>query len=351
MILPDRPVLAAVDVRGGSPFTVNTATLRSEQHRQGAARAGAERRLGLRPGRRGRPHQLARGARPRCAICEAAASRPCRVRSSTISPMAATRPGARCRPIARSRCEAARSLAPDSRWAMPARATGPWPAGSRAALAPLPRSIRSTGVTVAALVAVNPVGSVTMPGNTTMWAWHLEQAGELGGQTPPTVATGHRLETKDGIADNTTIGVIATDAALDQGQLRRLAVMAQDGYAYAVRPIHTHLDGDVVFALTTAPAPLAQTADSWSGWVPSLPTSWRARSAGGLPGGGSRRLSQLPVDPRCCRPDCTDGRLRFHPPVCIGGPTCAGMARYRSGLRGSFLTSRRSPTIASKSLT
>ena len=40
----------------------------------------------------------------------------------------------------------------------------------------------TTGVTVAALVAVNPVGSVTMPGSSTMWAWHLEQAGELGGQ-------------------------------------------------------------------------------------------------------------------------------------------------------------------------
>ena len=106
-------------------------------------------------------------------------------------------------------------------------------------------------------MAVNPVGSVTMPGSSTMWAWHLEQAGELGEQTLPTVATGHQLETKDGIADNTTIGVIATDAALDQGQLRRLAVMAQDGYAYAIRPIHTHLDGDVVFALTTAAEPLA----------------------------------------------------------------------------------------------
>jgi L-aminopeptidase/D-esterase-like protein len=126
-----------------------------------------------------------------------------------------------------------------------------------------------TGVTVAALVAVNPVGSVTMPGCGTMWAWHLEQAGELGGQIPPMAATGHQLETKDGIADNTTIGVIATDAALDQGQLRRLAVMAQDGYAYAIRPIHTHLDGDVVFAVSTAPAPVVQTADTlvWLGAI------------------------------------------------------------------------------------
>ena len=46
----------------------------------------------------------------------------------------------------------------------------------------------ATGITVAALVAVNSVGSVTMPGSATFWAWHLEQAGELGGQAPPASA-------------------------------------------------------------------------------------------------------------------------------------------------------------------
>ena len=117
-------------------------------------------------------------------------------------------------------------------------------------------------MTVAALVAANPVGSVTMPGSSTRWAWHLEQVGELGGQALPTAATGQRLELKEGGGDNTTIGVIATDAALDQGQLLRLAVMAQDGYAYAIRPIHTHLDGDVVFAVSTAPIPQPQSAEN-----------------------------------------------------------------------------------------
>ena len=48
----------------------------------------------------------------------------------------------------------------------------------------------ATGITVAALVAVNPVGSVTMPDSSTMWAWHLEQAGEFGGQIPPTMPPG-----------------------------------------------------------------------------------------------------------------------------------------------------------------
>jgi L-aminopeptidase/D-esterase-like protein len=120
----------------------------------------------------------------------------------------------------------------------------------------------SSGITVAALVAVNSVGSVTMPGSGTMWAWHLEHAGELGGQRPLQDATGHRFETKAGIGMNTTIGVVATDAALDHGGLQRLAAMAQGGYAYAIRPIHTPFDGDTVFALATGAVPLPDRLDA-----------------------------------------------------------------------------------------
>jgi L-aminopeptidase/D-esterase-like protein len=108
-----------------------------------------------------------------------------------------------------------------------------------------------TGVTVGALVAVNAVGSAVMPASRTMWAWHLEQAGELGGQPPPTAPTGHAFATKGGLGMNTTIGVVATDAALDHADLQRLAVMAGDGYGFAIRPIHTPLDGDAMFALAT----------------------------------------------------------------------------------------------------
>ena len=120
----------------------------------------------------------------------------------------------------------------------------------------------ATGITVSALVAANPVGSVTMPGSGTMWAWHLEQAGELGGQAAPRDAIGHAFETKRGIGMNTTIGVVATDAALDHGALQRLAAMAQGGYAYAIRPIHTPFDGDAVFALATGAVPLPDKPDA-----------------------------------------------------------------------------------------
>lgn len=50
---------------------------------------------------------------------------------------------------------------------------------------------------------------------------------------------------------NTTIGCVATNASLDKGGLKRLAMMAQDGYARSIRPIHTLFDGDSIFALAT----------------------------------------------------------------------------------------------------
>ena len=122
---------------------------------------------------------------------------------------------------------------------------------------------------MAALVAVNSVGGVIFPGQPTFYAWHLEQEGELGGQPPPKVATGHRFETKRGIGDgpdepasalpptNTTIGIVATDARLDKMALKRIAVMGHDGLAMAIRPIHSLLDGDTLFALSTGTAGLA----------------------------------------------------------------------------------------------
>jgi L-aminopeptidase/D-esterase-like protein len=261
VVLPERPVLAAVDVRGGSPFTVNTATLDPSSIVKalhglvlsGGSAFGLEAAAGLTSwlAVRGRGASIAGASIPTVA-------------GAIIYDLANGGDKAwgempPYRELARS---AAEQAGPDFALGNAGAGYGAIAGRIKGGLGTASAVDPTTGATVAALVVVNPVGSVTMPGGTVMWAWHLEQAGELGGQIPPTIATGHQLETKDGIADNTTIGVIATDAALDQGQLRRLAVMAQDGYAYAIRPIHTHLDGDVVFALTTAEAPLPQTAET-----------------------------------------------------------------------------------------
>ncbi len=123
----------------------------------------------------------------------------------------------------------------------------------------------ASGVTVAALVAVNSFGSVRMAGCDAFWAWPFEIDGEFGGARPPASwrAGDHLLDSglpsdtklsapprRAGPGANTTIGVVATSAPLTQADARRLAIMAQDGVARAIRPVHGPTDGDIVFALS-----------------------------------------------------------------------------------------------------
>ncbi len=76
--------------------------------------------------------------------------------------------------------------------------------------------------------------------------------------TAPADALALRLKT-DAPA-NTTIAVVATDARLGKGQMKRLAIMAQDGIALALRPAHAPMDGDIVFAAATSRAAAAPDA-------------------------------------------------------------------------------------------
>ncbi len=115
-------------------------------------------------------------------------------------------------------------------------------------------------LTVGALAVANPFGAVTMPGTKTFWAWALEQDGELGGQAPPPASLkGPQLDYAGAgtLAANTTLAVVATDAALSKAQAGRIAIMAHDGFARAIRPVHTPFDGDTVFVLSTGARPLA----------------------------------------------------------------------------------------------
>jgi L-aminopeptidase/D-esterase-like protein len=113
-------------------------------------------------------------------------------------------------------------------------------------------------VTVGALVAVNAAGSPLIPGTDVFWAFALEQEGEFGGRRLGAGFKGVDLDLPaDGKgrlrpAANTTIAVVATDADLTGTELKRIAIMASDGFARALRPTHTPVDGDTVFALTTA---------------------------------------------------------------------------------------------------
>ena len=116
-------------------------------------------------------------------------------------------------------------------------------------------SIEGDDFTVGALAAVNSYGSVVRPGGRAFWAAPFEIGDEFGG-----VATAESRVSPDdwGLAkrqasarENTTLAVVATDAELTPAEARRLAVMAQDGLARAIRPVHTPFDGDVVFVLAT----------------------------------------------------------------------------------------------------
>lgn len=127
--------------------------------------------------------------------------------------------------------------------------------------------VTEDGVTIAALVCVNSFGSVTVPGaDDVYWAWPFEQDGEFGGARP---ALDQAVAGEDwgaaklnpGARENTTIACIATDAALTPAQAQRLAIMAQDGLARSIRPVHTPYDGDVVFALSTARRALPDPSD------------------------------------------------------------------------------------------
>ena len=115
------------------------------------------------------------------------------------------------------------------------------------------------GVTIGAIVAVNAMGSPLIPGSRVFHAWSVEREGEFGGLRPDGITPDldqDSLRPSGGASENTTIAVVATDARLSKAEAQRLAIMAQTGLARAIRPAHTPLDGDMVFALSTSKTPL-----------------------------------------------------------------------------------------------
>lgn len=114
-------------------------------------------------------------------------------------------------------------------------------------------AITVDGVTVGAIVACNAMGDVFDPSTGQLLAGARSPDGStlidscmalLRGEAPSRVLTG----------TNTTIGVVATDAVLTKAQAHRMAVVAHDGLARTIRPVHTMLDGDTLFALGTGKA-------------------------------------------------------------------------------------------------
>ncbi|WP_431957546.1 P1 family peptidase [Nocardia lijiangensis] len=113
----------------------------------------------------------------------------------------------------------------------------------------------AAGVTVAALVVANPVGSVFDPRTGLPWGVGTDGPERFGLRpaAPERLARANALPVK-GTVLNTTIGVVATDAPLEPSGCRRMAATAHDGLARAVRPAHSPLDGDTLFAVSTGTA-------------------------------------------------------------------------------------------------
>ena len=108
--------------------------------------------------------------------------------------------------------------------------------------------------TVGALAVVNPVGSVTVPGEPNFWAAVAEFGDEFGGLG--VAAKADALTTglpnpKPVARQNTTLVVVATDEPMNSPQLHRLAVSANTGLARAIYPANTPFDGDMVFSIST----------------------------------------------------------------------------------------------------
>ena len=136
------------------------------------------------------------------------------------------------------------------------------------------------GVIVGAIVAVNSAGSTVNPETGEFYAKYLEVGKEFGGLKaslspvglPVGRASPERRDTEGEPVKNTTIAVVATNVQLTKAQASKIAQMAHDGMARAVRPVHTMFDGDTVFSLATGeldPAVLKQQA-AWGNMAANM---------------------------------------------------------------------------------
>jgi L-aminopeptidase/D-esterase-like protein len=123
------------------------------------------------------------------------------------------------------------------------------------------------GVTVGALVVVNCAGDVVDPATGLPWLSYLVDEFALSPPPPEQLAAFAGLKPRLSPL-NTTIAVVATDAALSPAGCQRVATAAHDGLARAIRPAHTPVDGDMVFALATWAVEVAPPVDAPAAFSP-----------------------------------------------------------------------------------
>jgi len=121
-------------------------------------------------------------------------------------------------------------------------------------------STLASGVTVGALVAVNSAGNVIDQATGLPWLSYLVD--EFGLMMPPDEQLAALAKLESPLSSlNTAVAVVATDAALSPAACRQIASTAHDGLARSIRPAHTPVDGDTVFALATGAIEVAPPAD------------------------------------------------------------------------------------------
>lgn len=243
VLLPDDGGVASVDVRGAAPGTRETDLLRPENQVQAVnailLTGGSAFGLAAADGVMRRLEERGLGV-------ETPAGRVPIVPAAVLYDLAVGSPGARpdagagyaaC--LAAEAGDPCRSgLVGAGTGATVGKLLGPdgvRPGGLGTAAVALP-----VGGTVGAVAAVNAVGDVVDEDGTVL-AGPGSAERLLTGQSGPRPAEG----------TNTTLAVVATDVALTKAQARRLAVASHDGFARAIRPVHTAYDGDTVFAVST----------------------------------------------------------------------------------------------------
>jgi D-aminopeptidase len=252
----DSAVTASVDVRGGGPGTRETALLDPAQTVEGIdafiLSGGSAFGLDAASGAQAYMREQGRGFRVRDAVVPII---PAAIMFDLLN--GGDKSWGRYPPYRELGYEATKTASIDFR-------LGSFGAGLGATTATLKGGVGSAsaltadGITIGALVVVNAVGTTVIGDGPHFWAAPFEQNNEFGGRKWPAQISSAdlALRAKGGPAENTTIAVIATDARLNKSQCNRLAVMAQDGFARAIYPVHTPLDGDVIFAAATGTKPL-----------------------------------------------------------------------------------------------
>ena len=109
------------------------------------------------------------------------------------------------------------------------------------------------GIKIAAVMVVNSFGSAINPETGLFWEKPVGLDSELPVVLKPSAREGTDV---NGAMKNTTIGVVITNAALTKSQATKVAGLAQNGIARAIRPAHTYFDGDAVFVMATGEVPL-----------------------------------------------------------------------------------------------